>query len=340
MKKKLLIIGSSSVHVYNYIALIQDYFDEILLITNEKRAQSDIDTVVINFHLNLKTFSAIRTVAAVAQEFNPSHIHIHQANSYGLIGVLGLRKCSAPIVLSAWGSDILVSPKKSIIHKKMLEYILNRIDIVTSDSLHMANEIKLYNANIHVALANFGIEIPEDRIEKENIIYSNRLHNDLYNIDKIIHAFYKFSLLNKEWKLIIGAIGSNTEKLKKIVHEFGLDDKVEFIGWVDTKLNNEIYKKAKIYISIPDSDATSISLLEAVANDCICFVSNLPSNCEHILDGINGFIEANKNAIDLQKFEKINLNLLSDVNRIRKYSYEKSTNREVFLNIYNQLQGV
>ncbi len=338
MNKKLLIIGSNTIHTYNYISLIQDYFDDILLLTNKTNDKYNINTIEIDFSLGVKIFFSANKIKNIAKEFKPSIIHIHQANSYAFISLLGLKNIKIPKVLTAWGSDILINPRKNIIFKKMLEFVLKYVDIVTSDSLYMANEIKTYNPNADIKVANFGIELKEiDWSKKENIIYSNRLHKSLYNIEKIIYAFNKFVTKNKDWRLIIGATGDGTEKLKKLARDLHIEENINFIGWVDSNINNDMYQKAKIYISIPSSDATSISLLEAISNNCICFLSNLPANCEHILDKVNGFIEPNLDNICLEKYQDIDIKLLREVNDIRKKEYSKQYNKRKFIAIYNNL---
>jgi len=337
MNRKLLIIGSNTIHVYNYIQLIQEYFDDILLLTNQKNDNYKFTTIEIDFRLGINIFSSVVKLKKIVKEFKPSVIHIHQANSYAFISTLAFLSNKTPKVLTAWGSDILINPKKNFVLNKMLKFSLNNVDIITSDSLYMSSKMKEYNLKLDIRIVNFGIELEEKRFKKEKIIYSNRLHNSLYNIEKIIFSFHKFSKENDDWKLVIGAIGTDTDKLKKIVDDLNLKDKVEFIGWVDSKINNKMYQKARIYVSIPSSDATSISLLEAIGNDCICFVSNLPANCEHILEGVNGFIESNLDKMDFYKHININAHLLEEVNGIRKKSYLKIYNKKIFLSIYDEL---
>jgi len=337
MTKKLLIIGSNTIHIYNYINLIEDYFDEILLLTNKINDSSNVNTIEIDFRLGFNMLSSVGKIKKIVAEYNPSLVHIHQANSYAFISTMALKNYNVPKIITAWGSDILINPKKSFILKEMLKFSLKNVDIATSDSLFMASEMKSYSKYLDIEIVNFGIDIEDTMLEKENIIYSNRLHKSLYNIEKIIYSFNEFSKSNTNWKLVIGAIGDDTDKLKSIVTKLELEDKVEFIGWVDSKINNQMYQKAKIYISIPSSDATAISLLEAISSNCICFVSNLPANCEHILDGINGFIEPNLDKINLEKYKLIDNDILNKVNDIRSNSYLKSTNKEIFLNIYNEL---
>jgi len=338
MNKKLLLVGSNSIHTYNYIELIKDYFDEIILLTNKKNEKCSIKSIEINFHLGLNIISSISQIKKIVKEFSPSIIHIHQANSYAFLTLLALKNSNIPTLLTAWGSDILINPKKSFLLKKIVSYNLNHIHRATSDSLFMANEMKSYNRNLDIDIVSYGIENTFNNSGiKENIIYSNRLHNDLYNIDKVINSFYNFSKNNSKWKLVIGATGNNTNRLEELVKRLNIEDKVDFIGWVDSKTNQNMYQKSKIYISIPSSDATSISLLEAISHNCICFVSNLPANYEHILDGINGFIEPSLDKINFEKYLDIDFNLLEEVNKKRKQKYLKAYNKKIFFSIYDNL---
>ena len=105
---------------------------------------------------------------------------------------------------------------------------------------------------LNILIANFGIGIDTQQLPKENIIYSNRLHFPLYRIDQVIKSFNLFSKTDQGnyFKLIIAATGAETEELRTLVKTLGIEDKVEFAGWVNKEKNAEYYAKAKIYVSI------------------------------------------------------------------------------------------
>jgi glycosyltransferase involved in cell wall biosynthesis len=82
--------------------------------------------------------------------------------------------------------------------------------------------------------------------------------------------------------------------LKNLSTKLGLStNNVEFVGFLQTSELYSWYKKAKIFISIPLSDATSISLLEAMSFGCYPILSNIPANLEFIINNINGKINEN-----------------------------------------------
>ncbi len=339
--KKLLIIGSNSIHVYNYINLVKDYFDEIILITNKKREGTDVKTIELDFHLKLS--SRLKTVAKIKkliQEYAPSIIHIHQVNSYAYYSLVAARKSSVPKILTAWGSDILLSPKKNYLLKKMVQFNLRHADFFTSDSEFMAEEMRslLPRRKLDILIANFGIEIIEKDLLKENIIYSNRLHKKLYQIESVINAFKLFleNSIDKSWKLVIAATGEETNNLKSMVEHLNLKGNVEFVGWVDQEKNVEYYSKARLFVSIPESDATSISLLEAMAYGCIPVLSDLPANREWIDDGKNGIIVNSPSENIFERALNLNISEVASINK--RIIIEKGTkvaNKKKFIQLYD-----
>lgn len=336
-----MIIGSNSIHVYNYINLVKDYFDEIILITNKKREGTDVKTIELDFHLKLS--SRLKTVAKIKsliQEYAPSIIHIHQVNSYAYYSLLAARKSSVPKILTAWGSDILLSPKNSFLLKKMVQFNLRHADFFTSDSEFMAEEMRslLPRRKLDILIANFGIEIIEKDLLKENIIYSNRLHKKLYQIESVINAFKLFleNSIDKSWKLVIAATGEETDNLKSMVEHLNLKGNVEFVGWVDQEKNVEYYSKARLFVSIPESDATSISLLEAMAYGCIPVLSDLPANREWIDDGKNGIIVNSPSENIFERALKLNMSEVASLNK--RIIIEKGTkvaNKKKFIQLYD-----
>jgi glycosyltransferase involved in cell wall biosynthesis len=339
--RKLLLISSNTIHTYKYLQLVEDYFDEVLLITNEKSKVYDYPTVELNFNLKIKTlFSTVKEIKKQIELFQPSIIHIHQANSYAFFALLACRKSFIPTVLTAWGSDVLLLPKSNFLLKKMVQFNLRNADFLTSDSIYMAQEMeKIAPLKNRIIIANFGIDVTPTNCEKENIIYSNRLHKKLYRVDKILEAFSLFYTNNNtDWKLVIAATGTETDTLKIKVAELNLEHAIEFVGWIQKEDNEKWYSKAKIWVSIPESDATSISLLEAMACGCIPVVSDLPANCEWIQSGLNGIIVNDlesdfiSDALKLNLAEAINMNK----NRIEKDG-TKASNRIKFIQLYQTI---
>jgi glycosyltransferase involved in cell wall biosynthesis len=148
---------------------------------------------------------------------------------------------------------------------------------------------KIVHSDKYVLL-QYGID-PITAEKKEPLIFSNRLHEKLYRLDVVIDYFKEFVEEYPDWRLIIGGTGSETELLKQKVVSLKLDQQVDFVGWLQKIENSNYYAKSMIYCSIPESDGTSVSVLEAMSAGCIPVVADLPVSKEWIQDGVNGVIE-------------------------------------------------
>jgi len=340
--KKLMLIGSSrsDVHLKNYYNLIADYFDEILIVTGNEIDYAPFRIIDFGLKNPLSILNNIRKLSKLIDEFSPSVIHVHQANSYAFITSLANKK-RIPQVLTTWGSDVLLLPKKNPFYKYIVRKSLKSSDRITADATYMGEEIAKLIGPVKVTIANFGIEhdkLKADLSLKENLIYSNRLHNDLYNIDQILIAFKEFQWNHPSWKLIIAGNGSNTEILKDYAIKELPENTYEFVGFVNAETNQSFYKRARIYVSIPSSDGTSISLLEAMAFGTIPVLSDLPANNEWVKNQENGIIVktslpyALNDALNLDQEKVANLNA-----EIIDRKASKKANKKIFESIYDDL---
>ena len=346
--KRLLLAGSDSVHVLNYLNLVKDHFTEVLLVVQEGGKIKDwgVRTVEVNYSLRnpVSSSGTVRKIKALIEEFKPSVIHAHQANSVSYHVLKAANGSDVPVILTAWGSDVLLANSMSWLYRKMLKYNLAHADYFTSDSLFMAAEMQKFlpEKAMDITIANFGINISVKDVPKENIIYSNRLHKKLYRIDKVIEAFAKFHRAHSSeaWKLVVAATGEETEELKRLAKSLGVENAVSFPGWVDAGTNSDYYSRAKIFVSIPESDATAISLLEAMAAGCIPVLSNLPANMEWVLDGVNGIIVTNTSAAFLEGAASIDHAKAAALNKeIIAKKGTKEINRKKFIELYERVMS-
>ena len=329
MKKELIIVGSNSPHVKKFAELVSPLFDSLIYIGEE---QIDCDFFqeqkLVNFRSKniFKLYRNYRILKKYIKEQSGGYIHIQQINRLAFFTVIANR--SKVINTTAWGSDVLLIPDKNFVFKWMVRKVLKKSKFVTADSEHMINKIHELTPAIQTVKFIFGID-PIAPKEKKDVVYSNRLHNPLYRIDEVIQLFAHFYTNHTNWKLIVAGSGSETEKLKELTKTLGIDHSVEFVGFVDKSTNDEYYATSKIYISIPESDGTAVSLLEAMSAGCIPVVRDLPVAHEWITNGENGVLykgqkECMDEAISLDsiKVRSINQGLISK-SATKKANFEK-----------------
>ena len=339
--KKLLLIAPDSIHTFNFLQLIEGSFEEVFLITSGKSFDYKVKNEILYFGLRnpFKWFTTINQIKNIYSKFKPDLVHVHQANSFAFYSLHALKKRYVPLILTAWGSDILLNSQRGFPLANILKYNLSHADFFTSDSKYMASKmVQIANRKLDITIANFGFVPYPVECQKENIIYSNRSHTPLYRINSIIQSFHLFIKKSTGWKLVIAGHGKDTELLKKLCLDLNIEDKVLFVGFVNSKENAVWYQRSKIFVSVPESDATSISLLEAMYYGCIPVLSDLPANHEWVTDGYNGCIVNNLDSEFITPALSLNPVTVQTINQ--KFMNEAGTNsanKKIFIDLYHRV---
>lgn len=319
-----MIISAPGVHLRSFAALMHGAGAEVHIASSEvPESEFPFGFTPVSFSLRDPRHysSTINAMREAYRDFTPDIVHVHQLNSVAFFALKALGRFPVPVVATAWGSDVLVQPRRSYLHRRLLRYSLKRAAAFTSDSAHMAERMRaiLPEKKLDITVCNFGVQPLELDLPKEKMIYSNRLHNPIYRIDKVIAAFDRFCRTPEGagWRLVIAATGSETERLKAQAGATGLGDRIEFAGWLGAAENQANYARAKVFISLPESDATAISLLEAMYHGCYPVVSDLPVSPEWVADGLNGRIVRELDSNFLQGISQVDFEEVARMNRKR-----------------------
>lgn len=308
MKKYLILADGMSPHTLKWINGLKDYFDiylisfngiaeDIHLIINKDKI-FDLKIKISAVGNNISVITLLPKVVRIINKINPEFINAHYITSYGTIGILAkyFSKNNAKLILSAWGSDILITPFKNKLYYYLTKFILSKADFITSDSKYMADFIiKIKNCR-NLLIFPFGIDKMPDikKTEKDyNYFFSNRALEPNYNVKLVINIFNKLYIENNNLKLIIANSGTEKNYLEKYVIDNKLTKAVKFVGYLSAKEMDIYYRKCGYYFTLPTSDSTSVSLLEAMSYGCIPIVSNIPANLEWIINGKNGIVYNN-----------------------------------------------
>ena len=344
-KKKLVLVGSNSVHTKRFIRGIiasASEYQLVAVITNQFMDEfAEVEQLCVDFSLHsLSTIAKIKKKLSLIQ---PDVIHIHQANSYAWHTIRAINKLShrPRVILTCWGSDIQTLPNKSKLMHKMVVHNLRNADVITTDSLFItAQVVELLGAfNRPTSTINFGIQdLPTKQLlaNKKKLILSNRLHKTLYRIDKIISAFAKLvsnNLIDSEYQLVIAGGGDETLKLEKLVNDLQVRERVIFTGMIDYSGLIKYYQDANIFVSVPENDGTSSSLLEAMGYGCIPVLSCVPANLEWVINGKNGIISPNLANLDIDLLNAIKLSdSLGNYQAIYDFNYQLISEKAIFGN--------
>lgn len=284
----LFFADAASVHTRRWVAAVADRGGEAVVVTRQPAEVPGAQEVIAIApgHDKLSWFKALPEVRRVAREvaerFQPTLVHGHYVTSYGLwAAACGLK---LPTVLTAWGSDILVTPRESRLMRLVVAWSLRHADLITADSMDMIEEIERYNpaAPCHQILwgADTDVFTPATTPQDGFDVVSLRSWEPNYNIDTIVDGFARFVAQRPQAhaRLHLLGGGSLNEALHAQVAQLGLQSQVQFHGRVNDVQMVQAIQRSRVSVSVPTSDATSVSVLESMACGLPVLASDLPAN--------------------------------------------------------------
>lgn len=324
---KYVILGDArSPHLVKWIRELHAYVDLYVLtfqtcseqiftfIPKEKCHEFNIPTKSSgNNVLLLKAYSRLKQIF---RTIDPDVIHAHYITSYGFLSAICKTKRSK-LVLSAWGSDILVAPEEHIFKRMIVLFALKKAQLITSDSLYMSQKINELNKNARVLTFPFGLTTLPDAQFRDKlpiVFFSNRALSKNYRIDRVLELFAEIKKVFTDARLVVANDGDKFQELNLYAEQLGIKSSVHFVGYVNESVQSNYYTTAQFYFSLPESDATSVSLLEAMAYGCVPIVSDIPANREWIEHGKNGIIVGTNTNI-VEEIRKIDAEQVFKYNR-------------------------
>ncbi len=354
MKKKLLIFGpANSPHLLNWaLPFVKEFNVEILTFHSPAKDQ-DYRGIKINYipsitHTKFDYILQHSKVQKIIGAINPDILHAHYASSYGLLAAS--MRGNFLKVLTVWGSDINQS-RKNFIHRFFIDQSLVKFDWVNVPSNNL--KLVLLEAGVKnekILLFQYGTDLEfclkqkKTKISRQEIkIFSSRFWNSLYNIDKVITGFKIANQSNSNIRLFLSGSGTEEEKgyITSLVDNHPA---IHMLGFLSKEqLINELWD-SDIFISIPNTDGMSLSVLEALFCECFPILSDIPPNQE-ILEKGEGIIlkELTSEGVAhglLEAVEKIsNANLSRNIEFVDEMAnYHK--NMKYMANIYNERKVV
>jgi len=242
----------------------------------------------------------ILTLSYLVKKIKPDVLNGHWAPSYGFYSAMTFFH---PFLLTVWGSDVLLMPKRAMIAKKTAELALKKADLVMVDSEVQRTEAvklgcnpgKIVSFPWAVDLNKFNSEVKGEEVRKKlavegnPVIFCARQHEEKYGVEYFIESIPYVVKKVPDTRFVIGGVGPLTEKYVKKVEEKGLSKYVRFVGRISHEEMPEYMAASDVYVSPSFSNGSSATLLEAMACGKPVVVSDILGNREWVENGENGF---------------------------------------------------
>jgi len=230
-------------------------------------------------------------VKSILNGIKPDIVHAHYATGYGLTGAL----CGVhPYVISTWGSDVCLAPKKNRMFKYILKYNLSKADFITATSRDLTKETSLYTDKKVVTIP-FGVDT--SRFSREarkdgGIITLGIVKSleEIYGVKYLIEAFAKINKKHDNTKLLIVGDGPLRVKLEELCESLNIKNKVIFTGGVPNSRVSHYLNMMDIFIMPSLSESFGVSILEAESCMVPVVATDVGGIPEVVIDGLTGFL--------------------------------------------------
>lgn len=288
-RRILFFADASSVHTRRWVQAMAERQFECFVATRRPATIAGAAEVIAlqEGDGGLGWFRAIPQVRALARRIRPHWVHGHYVTSYGLWAAA----CGYPVpkVLTAWGSDILVTPREPGLRGSFMSglvgWSLRQAQLVTADSSDVIEAIRGYGVKAPCHEVLWGADTDRFRPGKPAKpgfeIVSLRSWEPNYNIDVILHAFARLRRERPDAGAVLTLLGGGP--LDRELHSLAIqlelgDDALRLIGRTDDTGMVEALQRAAVSVSVPSSDATSVAMLESMACGVAVVASDLPAN--------------------------------------------------------------
>jgi glycosyltransferase involved in cell wall biosynthesis len=203
-----------------------------------------------------------------------------------------------PYVVTLWGSDVFIHPSKS-----RPGALLARVALRSADMI-MVNSETLRRGAIGVGappgrteIVQFGVDLdrftpgPDPTalrarlgLAGRRVIFSPRTITPLYRHGVVLEALARLPSDVVVLMSRFRAQADEVDKLERLIEALGLDDRVVMVPEFDESEIPDLYRMAEVMVSVPASDSTAATILEALACEKQVVAGDLPSVREWLWD--------------------------------------------------------
>jgi len=297
---KLLLLGNiESIHIQRWAESLAKEGIELFVVSMKSNISWNFSKKIKLFTLPIQGsigyFLNASALSKIIRQIDPDLIHVHYASGYGTL--IRLTRTNIPVILSVWGSDIFNYPRKSILHKKIIQKNLNFAKRITSTSQIMKTETEKYTKQT-IDVIPFGIDILKfkPRLKKSSntlTIGTVKTMHPTYGIDILIKAFAQLlqnKKTNKNLKLVIAGDGPFLEEYKNLAQSLRISGACQFLGQVPHHLLPQLLNRFDIFCAFSRHESFGVAVLEAAACGVPVIVSSAPGLKEVTANQKNGVV--------------------------------------------------
>jgi glycosyltransferase involved in cell wall biosynthesis len=292
----LFLANAEAVHARRWVRYFREQGHDARWLSLE-RVPNGIEAVKLPERFILKAGSILLSISRIKAEIKKFQPHVVNALFIPNYGWAGALAGFQPLAVAAWGSDVLISPQKSFLHRRRISWTLKKADLLFSDAQVITDRmVELGAERKKIVTEPLGVDpglleftpVPAEPADLCTVV-TNRRFDPIYRNDTFAEAAIRFwQPPYRGAKFLLIGDGPQQGMIQERVRQAGITSAISFRPFLPA---DELYRTltgANIYVSCSESDGTSVSLLEAMALGLYPIVTDIPANREWIADGDNG----------------------------------------------------
>lgn len=288
----------NSVHTRRWTGYLASRGHKVTLIVRQDQAVEpglaagiEIERFVPWARGSMRAFAALRSawsVRGVLRRVKPDVLHSHYLIGNGWLGWMSRFH---PFVITVWGSDILVSARRTRLARFSSRVALHGADLVTGTSQHLLDvAVEVGARRERTRLIHFGVDAERFSpgpapaalrtrlgLKGRRVVFSPRTIAPIYHHEMVIAALP--SLPGDVAVLLTRHLADPAElaRLERQAADLGVADRVVFVGAVPYAEMPDFYRLADVVVSVAEHDGGPMCVMEALAAERPIVATDLPA---------------------------------------------------------------
>jgi glycosyltransferase involved in cell wall biosynthesis len=312
---RVLLIGPPTVHLEHAEDVIRALGHDVVLVSYGGDQPGAVDRLpVVSGASRLATVSQLlrarRRLRRLVRRYEPDIVHAHWLTGPGWIAAVARAK---PLVVSAWGSDALRWTPGSRLGRTLARLVGRRAAAVTYDADAVRSALTQYGVpGEKLVRLIFGVDRsrfcpgPRDAAllaklgvaGDEPVILSPRGLDPVYRPETVVAAFARL-VAQRPATLLMRVAPGDEQRLQLLRDAIsGTQAELSMITYEAVAAGElpSLLRSADVVVSVPESDGSSVVLLQTLACATPVIVSDLPANREWVTDEGGSIVPAGDDA--------------------------------------------
>lgn len=278
--------GGGELHTEHLARALEDRGHSVTIFTDKPEVRrggiNDLDVREYDTPLKANPVNEIALARAAREDFEQCDVlTMTDDSAYGAVSTSVPTVMVFHLVWHGWVHrhrpiwNVLCSKPQALIYRWMERRICREADAIVAISPNIRSDINLvgdFEAKIH-DIPN-GVDLDrfypvDDKYDEFTVHFQGRLV-EMKNPDLLVKAAARS---DRNWNLTIGGTGPEANNLRHLVEEYGLEDRVTFLGYVPDDELPERYAWSHVYVLPSTYEGMPLTVLEAAASGTATIVT-------------------------------------------------------------------